>query len=642
MNFAAPFAFGLSALGVAVVILYILKVRRRPVVVPYLRLWQALASETRTVTLFKRLKRLLSLLLQLAILALLLFAIARPSWSGDTARNRQVILLLDASASMTAKEAGGKTRFELMVEKAKQLIESRDTGDDWMLAAASDRVDVLSSFTTSTIRLREALQTARPTLRSLDVEQSFAFAREVARDKKAPLILFLSDGHAGLIQGAIDKLATASAPAGGSGTAHWIPIGESVENVGIIRFSARKNSSLGTDYVLAVVKNFGDHEREFKLEFSLNNVTQKILPKKLGPGEECTENLQFSMPRGGTLKLSIAFDANDATRDALDADNVAYAIVVPDRLRRVVLVTESADAAIPFRIAFESMQEVVDESSAAFTVEEYSKLSPEDRQADVTICHNAVPEGLPQRGNVILIHTPLPSFVPAQISGEDATPVVLDWDREHVLNRYLNFREMKLPSAKTIRSSSPSMATIVDGGDSPLIAAFDLSDRKAIYVAFDMTSQLFPFRLAFPMLLRNAIAWFETEEDVLFEDSYAVGSVIAPLRKIHSDKTTARYFAGTRQITEEIPVTGGTFTFTKTEETGPIYFRFADREHATAINLFDANESRIAPSPQKNGDTFAIAGGFRIGSGELWTWFALAALALWALEWATYHRRITE
>ena len=64
MSFAAPLAFSLFALGAAVLVLYILKVKRRPVVVPYSKLWESLAPETQSRSLFKRLRRWLSLLLQ--------------------------------------------------------------------------------------------------------------------------------------------------------------------------------------------------------------------------------------------------------------------------------------------------------------------------------------------------------------------------------------------------------------------------------------------------------------------------------------------------------------------------------------------------------------------------------------------------
>ena len=254
MSFLAPIAFSLFALSVAVIVLYILKVRRRPVTVPYLRLWETLIAETRTRSLFKRLKRLLSLLLQLLILACVIFALTQPSLDLDTIQEEHIVLILDASASMNAIEddESGRTRFDILMEKAGELVEDRSHEDSLMIVEACDRIRVLSPFARNTIKLREALAQARPTHRSLDVARAYAFAQEVTRDLDNPVIIFLSDGSAGAIEKVIE----------GADRAHLLLIGTPRDNVGIVRFSARKNESLGTDYVIAQVKNFGAAERE--------------------------------------------------------------------------------------------------------------------------------------------------------------------------------------------------------------------------------------------------------------------------------------------------------------------------------------------------------------------------------------------
>ena len=54
-----------------VTLLYVLKLRRRRVTVPFARLWDRVQRETESTSLFRRLKRLLSLLIQLLFLLLL-------------------------------------------------------------------------------------------------------------------------------------------------------------------------------------------------------------------------------------------------------------------------------------------------------------------------------------------------------------------------------------------------------------------------------------------------------------------------------------------------------------------------------------------------------------------------------------------
>ena len=58
--------------------LYILKLRRRTVPVPFSKLWERILRDKEATSLFSRLKRLMSLLLQLALLALLVLALGDP------------------------------------------------------------------------------------------------------------------------------------------------------------------------------------------------------------------------------------------------------------------------------------------------------------------------------------------------------------------------------------------------------------------------------------------------------------------------------------------------------------------------------------------------------------------------------------
>ena len=626
MSLGAPLFLWAGLLGTAVVALYVLKVRRRRAPVPYLRLWAELASETRARSLFKRLRRLLSLLLQLLILVSMVLALTQPSFDLGALKKEHVVCLLDASASMQTVEADGRTRFEHLLERAEELVEQRSHEDHLLLALVSDRVEVLAPFTRRTIELRDALEGAAATNRSLDARRAHEFAMEVTRGKEHPVVLFLSDGASGEVAAAIK----------GDPNAHLVTVGEATENVGIVRFSARKNTSLATDYVLAVVRNFGEEPADVNLELLLDGVRQKVVPRTIPPGEELQEQWQLELPEGGTLQLTLGGER----RDALAIDDIAYAVVRPDRLRRVVLVADDPARFPPFAVAFASMAEVIDETSMAVTVEEYDGLSDEERAADVTICLGALPAAFPTTGNVILMATPMPEGLPARVVGVDEAPRVFDWDRDHLLNRYLNYRDLELPPAVAIEVSRGDV--LVEGYAGPLVAAFDQGEQRVVYVGFDMAGGRFPFRLAFPLLLRNAIAWFEIEEDVLLEDNYAPGDAIAPLQRVEGDVVTAHWFEAGAARSAELPVTAGRFWFDGTDEPGPYVFVAGGREHGTAVNLFDPAESEVAPAEEGGDPTGALEIGRHWLNRDVWTWLAMLALALWAAEWALYHRRITE
>jgi len=636
MSFAAPLAFALAALAAPILVLYILKVKRRRVAVPYLRLWEELLIETRARSLFQRLKRLYSLLLQLLILLSIMFALGQPAFELSSVKKESIVLLLDISASMNSVEGeeADESRFDQMIERARELVEGRSYEDEMMIAAVSDRVDVLASFTRDTLRLRDALEEAAPTYRALDAQRAYAFAREVTEGRAEPVILFLSDGGAGAVRTAIE----------GDEAAALEPIGESTANVGITRFAARKNNSLGTDYVLATFQNFGDERVEVRFELNVKEqgkaqTIAKVMDVELEPGEEYQYDFDTPYDDGATLHLKLTCEG-----DRLAIDDEAWAIVRSSRLRKVVVVvpTDNRERALPIWAALTSMSRVISNQSFLTTTEEYPTLSEDERRADVTIAVDQVPEGLPARGNLILIATPVPDFLPARDTGKvDLEPEIWDWDREHVLNRFLNFRDLPMPPSRVIELEGGA-EPLVESFEGALIAAFDLSARRVVYVSFDMFAELFPFQLAFPLLVRNSISWFEVEEDVLIEEHYAPGQVIQPLRRVSVDKAFARFLSEDgAPVTRDLEVRDGRFYFSETDAPGAYVIQVGGIPHTTSVNLFDASESRIAPDEAAE-DGLRAEQGRHLLNRDLWTYLALLGLALWALEWFTYHRRLTE
>src|SRR5580700_4565315 len=104
MSFANPTAWLWGLLVVPVVIFYILKIRLKRVPVSTVLFWQQIFDEKRPRSLWQRLRHLVSLLVQLALLALLVAALAEPFFAWEVLSGRRVILVLDNSASMNATD----------------------------------------------------------------------------------------------------------------------------------------------------------------------------------------------------------------------------------------------------------------------------------------------------------------------------------------------------------------------------------------------------------------------------------------------------------------------------------------------------------------------------------------------------------
>src|SRR5919109_732267 len=98
MNLANPAALLWAFLAVPVVIFYILKIRLRRVPVSTTLFWRQVFEEKRPRSLWQRLRHLLSLLVQLALLLLLVFALAQPFFAWEANEARRVVLVVDNSA----------------------------------------------------------------------------------------------------------------------------------------------------------------------------------------------------------------------------------------------------------------------------------------------------------------------------------------------------------------------------------------------------------------------------------------------------------------------------------------------------------------------------------------------------------------
>src|SRR4051794_20175262 len=106
--------------GAIVVVFYILKLRRRPIAVPFSKIWERILRDKEATSLFSQLKRILSLLLQLALLALMLAALGDPRTAVNLIESRNIVVLIDASASMRSTDVA-PSRLDAAKDRVKQM-----------------------------------------------------------------------------------------------------------------------------------------------------------------------------------------------------------------------------------------------------------------------------------------------------------------------------------------------------------------------------------------------------------------------------------------------------------------------------------------------------------------------------------------
>ena len=258
-----PFAtiaaiFGAAALFATA--LYILKLRRRTVAVPFSKLWEKILRDKEATSLFSRLKRLLSLLVQLALLALLAFALGDPRAAATLIKGRNLVVIVDASASMQATDvAPAKNRLEAAKDEVKKIIRGLGGSDRMLIAQMDAAVTPLGPTSSDTSELERALDTIKPTDARADFPRALRFATDSLRGVENAEIVVVSDGQLG--GEPIDSAGKVKLP--NDMKLSYLPIGRGVRNVGITAFSVRRYPLDKSRYeVMLEVTNTGPEVEE--------------------------------------------------------------------------------------------------------------------------------------------------------------------------------------------------------------------------------------------------------------------------------------------------------------------------------------------------------------------------------------------
>src|SRR3954447_267640 len=118
----------LAGIPVAIIALYFLKLRRRPVQVPSTLLWRRSLEDLHVNSLFQRLRRNLLLFLQLLAILLAMLALAGPRVKGTKGQGQRFILAIDNSASMSATDVA-PSRLARAKDEARKVVDAMDADD---------------------------------------------------------------------------------------------------------------------------------------------------------------------------------------------------------------------------------------------------------------------------------------------------------------------------------------------------------------------------------------------------------------------------------------------------------------------------------------------------------------------------------
>jgi von Willebrand factor type A domain len=637
---------------------YIIKMRRRRFEVPFSALWRRVLDQKDPRSLWKQLKRLLSLLLLLVILGLVLFAALDPTLGVSDRKARSVVVLLDASASMKATDgdAGGRTRMEIAKQRARALIDSMGGGDLAMVMRMDGQTTPLGRFSGDGPMLDKLIDGVDATDTPADLHRALSAAADALAGRKNPLIVIVSDGAFPAAQ--LAQVRWQPAPPGAapdlasvdlSGVdVRFIPIGARKDNVGIVAFNVRRYVANKAAYeVFIEVENFGDAPTRRKL--ALFDGDLELFPEadpqksilELAPHQR-VRKIYPNLPSGitGRLRAVLTVPAGLAP-DPLPLDDQAWALLPTRKKQKVLLVTTDNLYLEGAVLVYDNIDPI------KITPAEYEANPEQAAGYDAVVFDDFTPAELPP-ANAIYFH-PDPAKSPVAVAGELPRPRVTEIAADHPVMKWVTMSDVNIDTSRVFEvdrgRGEQALATSVR---SPIIVAKRDAGHKYVVVGFALAGTDMTLRVGFPLLLVNTLDWFAGDDADLIT-TYATGI----RQRVPLDGAVgvreATLTAPDGVTTVPTPVFDGLATF-YADRVG-IWSLTAKLPDGTALpsialaaNLANPTESQIAPAAKLSlgGRAVAAPEAFAITHArKLWIYLLLGVLALLGLEWITYHRRIT-
>lgn len=622
MNFLAnPWWAGLFALLPIIVVLYLLKLKRRRVVIPSTLLWRRATQDLVANAPFQKLRNNLLMWLQLLLLALLILGFMRPTFRLSDLSGTTLVLLIDQSASMATKEDDGRTRLDIAKEKAREAVNSLSSRDEAIVVSFSDRAAIVQTLTSDKAALRAGIDT----IKTLDAGSSLTEATQILQSlttrvddqgiripREDTRAMLLSDGAVTDLAGLVDV-----------NNLDYVRIGETDDNVGIASVDVRESFGENREFeIFAAVANASAEEREVIVELQRSGKVLDIKSAKVPAGEVRSVVFSSNEEINGLVTLKIDGE------DALAADNIARAFVAPPTELRTLIVSNG-------NFFLEEM--LRNDERVTVSVMRPADYAPRD-DFDLTIFDGNSPAELRPINSVFVNSLPpIPGFA---MAGEPVDrPEIIDWNRVHPLMRFANFENVLV--GKAMRYTMPTGAVpLVETVETPLISAYETDTSKTVVIGFDLFKSYWPLDVSFPIFWANVLDYMGRAGASATRPAYRTGDAIAlvPPREATAAKVTT---PGGRTLDYSFDGVATAF-LTETFEAGVYEVEFdKGGTRRLALNIGRESESLIAPRDTLSveGATIVKASGDVRVNREVWHWFVLAALGFLMLEWGLYCRR---
>lgn len=612
MSFHSPGSWLLIALAIPIVILYLWNFASRRHEVATFPLWQQALARRPT---WLALRSHISLAAQLIILLFLVAALAQPYWTEIFASRRNVVLVLDVSASMSATDVQ-PSRFEAMQKEAERIVGELNRGERMAVISAGSPGRIVHRFAEEPETLLTAVQTIKPTDGTSRIVVAVQLARRMLDEKTNPNIILLTDGAfagAGELAGAEDV--------------KMVLFGETGANAAITKLEARPDPVQPEQYhVLVEAANYSERDIECPLEVGLADSDPQTVTLTLTAGESAQQVLTCTVGQTGLLTANLKFD------DDLAADNVAHVLV--QGLTRPTVTLVSDDAATP-KPEFQAIKD-------AFEADPYvdAQVASEPVTDTLTVLFGEIPEQLPS-GPLLVVQPEgccdlwneagVPDNASFAVkSVRAASPLLTGVDFAGVV--------VKQATRLDFKADVPVQSLVESATGDPLYSAIDRPEGRiaVLHVHLDTDNSDLTLRPDFPTLIANAIRWL-TPAPEMRQASATTDEVVSLASSDSSRRVTMKKGDFEKEIAAGQTVTLLERAGVWNDPSG----QAGDSDNSPfvlACNMANPSESDLRIREDAQSD--ALTPIEPTSDQPLWILLVGIAILLISVEWCLFHRRV--
>lgn len=648
MTFLSPLpAIIAAAIAVpALLVLYFLKLRRRPLRVSSTLLWEEAVRDLQVNVPLRMLRFSWLLVLQLLILTLFLLALARPALRVQGETPPRVVLLIDRSASMSARDGtDGRTRLEDARAAAREFL------DELGRQASSPAVAVvgfgaqpaaLTGLSDDLGAARAAVESITPTDQPGDLAAALRLAGAIAAAdaderiaRSGALVVLFSDGgfaedEGYVLPGAEFRFRRIG---GEAGAGH--------DNVGLVALAARRDwDDPGVVRLFARLQNAGDAEVAVPLVVTFGDAEVErrtvVVPGRSAASPD-------GEPKPGEAAVTVLLNTREAgvaalrleRPDLLLADNAAALMIAPATKPRIVVVVPDPPVtpegeAPPVDPAW-IITDVIEAMELPMRVRRASAFNAADPGADLIIFDRVRPRTLPNVPT-ISFGAGLPAEgLDAGAPREEGTYVV-SWERSHPILRHVSMDNVFISGPLALPAADPGSGVVelARGAAGPLMLLDDRSAVRRLVVGFELARSNWPLQYGFSIFLASAIDHLTLRA----EDRAARAFTTAEPVRLEGMSGEV-VLDGPERLATPAGRDSGVANFGRLERVGVYRVTTpAGSQGFVAVNLLDPVESalRVRDSLRIAGERVEASGPGE-GPRELWPYFVAAALVLLAVEW---------